>query len=183
MRRAATVRGAATALPSRAVLPPRAALWLGVAGALPFVLGAAAVAAGPDWLRATAFFHLTNYAGLVLAFAGAALWGFAAAGATSAAGGTAGAAGAGAARAAGAAAAGAAWFVAGAAPLAVAWLSLAAVHPLLRVSLLVLGFAAAFAVDLRAAKAGIAPLWYIRLRKPLTAVALVALGIVAVFAA
>ena len=138
---------------------PRAALRLGAAGAVPFALGAVCVAAGPDWLRATAFFHLTNYAALMLACAGAALWGFAAAG---------GAAGV--------------WHLAGAAPLAMAWVSLAAVHPLLRVSLLVAGFAAAFAIDLRAAKAGIAPLWYIRLRKPLTAVALVALGTVAVFA-
>ena len=139
--------------------PPRAALRLGAASAVPFVVGAVCVAAGPDWLRATAFFHLTNYAALALACAGAALWGFAAAG---------GAAGI--------------WHLAGAAPLAAAWVSLAAVHPLLRVSLLVVGFAAAFAVDLRAARAGVAPLWYIRLRKPLTAVALVALGTVAVFA-
>ena len=133
---------------------PRAPLWLGVAGTLPFVLGAAAVALGPDWLRATAYFHLTNYAALLLAFLGAVLWGFSAA-----------------------AAAPGAWYAAGAAPFALAWLSLAAVHPTLRSLLLIAGFAAAFALDARAVRAGIAPRWYLRLRKPLTAAALAGLGI------
>ncbi len=136
---------------------PRAPLQLAVASATPFVLGAAAVALGPDWLQATVYYHLTNYAALTLAFLGAVSWGFAAA--------------AGADRV---------WYAAGAAPFLVAWLSLAAVHPMLRTLFLVAGFAVAFALDLRAAKAGLAPLWYIRLRKPLTAIALVALGVIAV---
>ena len=139
---------------------PRAALWLGAVGTTPLLLGAAAVALGPDWLQATVYFHLTNYAALVLAFLGAVNWGFAASG---------GARGA--------------WYAAAAAPLAIGWVSLAAIYPPLRTSLLVAGFAVAFAVDLRAAKTGLAPPWYLRLRKPLTAAALVSLGVVAVTAA
>ena len=59
----------------------------------------------------------------------------------------------------------------------------ASVHPTLRVLLLAAGFAAAFAIDLRAARAGLAPPWLLRLRKPLTAVTLAALAVVAVAAA
>lgn len=139
---------------------PRAPLRLGAAGAAPLVLGAAAVALGPDWMRATVFYHLTNYAALLLALRGAMLWGLAAA---------AGAPGR--------------WWAAGAAAPAFAWLSLASVHPTLRVLLLAAGFAAAFAIDLRAARAGLAPPWLLRLRKPLTAVTLAALAVVAVAAA
>ena len=56
---------------------PRTPVWLGVAGAAPLVPGAVAIALGPDWLRITVFYHLTNYAALMLACLGAALWGFA----------------------------------------------------------------------------------------------------------
>lgn len=141
---------------------PAEARRLGIALALPLVLGAAAVAFGPGWLRVTVYFHLTNYAALTLAAFGAAVWGFAAA--------TRGARHG-------------AWYAAGAAPLLLAWLSLAAVHPLFRTLLLAAGFALAFAVDARAVKAGIAPPWYLRMRKPFTAAALVALGSLAVTAA
>jgi len=138
---------------------PRVPFWLGVASALPFVVGAPAVALGPDWLQATAYYHLTNYAALNLAFLGAVLWGFAAA---------SGASGR--------------WFAAAAVPLLAGWISLAAIHPVLRALLLIGGFAAAFALDLAAGKGGIAPRWYVSLRKPLTAVTLVSLGVIAVTA-
>ena len=138
---------------------PRAALWLGAASAAPLVLGAAATVIGPDWVRATAFFHATNFAALALAAPGAALWGFAAA---------AGARGS--------------WYAAGAAPVAVAWVALAAIHPQLRTLLLIGGFALAFAIDARAARAGLAPPWYIGLRKPLAAVSIAALGVIFVAA-
>ena len=144
---------------SRGGAAPRAALWLGAASAAPLVLGAAAAVIGPDWVRATAFFHATNFAALALAAPGAALWGFAAA---------AGARGG--------------WYLAGAAPVAIAWVALAAVHPTLRTLLLIGGFAAAFAIDARAARAGLAPPWYMGLRKPLSAVAIGALGVIAIAA-
>ncbi len=110
-------------------------------------------------MRATAYVHVTHFAALALVFPGAALWGFAAA---------AGARGG--------------WYAAGALPLLLAWASLASIHPLLRTLLLVAGFALAFAVDSRAARAGLVPPWYFALRKNLTVVVLIALGVLALAA-
>jgi hypothetical protein len=137
---------------------PAPALALGLAGAAPFVAGALAIVIGPPWLKATAYVHLVNYAAVVLAFTGAVQWGLAiAAGMRGPAGWR--------------------WYAAGAVPALLAWAALALVPPTASLLVLAAGYAVAFAVDLRAVAGGLAPDWYRALRKLLTAVAVVCLGV------
>jgi hypothetical protein len=56
---------------------PRLALWLGLAGLLPFLGTALAAQLGPDSLRPAALAALLGYGAVILSFLGAVHWGFA----------------------------------------------------------------------------------------------------------
>lgn len=141
---------------------PRAAALYGAAGLIPFVACALAVWLAPMPWNAFALDIQLYYGAAILSFLGAAHWGLALAGY-----------GARGDSAAGCTPARLGWSVA---PALVAWLSLIMV-PLVGVTAQIIGFAAVFFGDLRAVKLGLAPAWYPRLRKPLTVVVLIALGV------
>ena len=137
---------------------PPAALWLGGAGALPFI--ALAVAA---WLPATAHgdrlsFALIAYGAVILSFLGGVRWGLAIAGYGAGAGD------------------GASWARLGLSvvPSLIGWLALLIPAP---AGLLILAaaFAAMLAIDRRAGAAGAMPGWYAALRLPLSLVVVAAL--------
>jgi len=131
---------------------PPVALWLGAAGALPFVAAAAAVLLADPW-RGPALLALMTYGAVILSFLGGIRWGLAIAG------GQRGRA--------------LDLFVS-VCPSLVAWGAL-----LLPAGMGIPVLAAAFVVmlglDRAAARRGAAPAWYPRLRTPLTAVVVAAL--------
>ncbi len=141
---------------------PRAAALYGAAGLIPFVVCALAVWVAPIPWNAFALDIQLYYGATILSFLGAAHWGLALAGY-----------GARGDSAAACTPARLGWSVA---PALVAWLSLIMV-PLVGVTTQIVAFAAVFFGDLRAVKLGLAPAWYPRLRRPLTAVVLIALGV------
>jgi hypothetical protein len=129
---------------------PRAAVWLGGFGLLPFIVGAALVV-GSD--IAWAIYALRTYAAAILSFMGGVHWGLAMADCGPASGRRLGGS---------------------VAPALIAWVGLLlAPVPGLLVT------AAAFAVlllgDLLAVRQGWAPAWYPRLRVPLTAAVVICL--------
>jgi len=133
---------------------PTAAAWLGGLGLLPFLAGAAAL-----WLlgapqRETALFVLIAYAAVILSFMGAIHWGLAMAGPH------------------GYRARSMAMSVV---PALVAWaaLSLPAAAALMVMGA---GFIGVFVMDMQAIARGLAPIWYRRLRLPLTVAVLACLG-------
>ena len=142
--------------PSRFLGMPVPALALGFAGAVPFVAGALAMALGSKSVELTAYFYLMSYASLILAFLGAVHWGLALA----------------------ADRVGWAWYGVSVAPALLAWVAYGLIDPVHRVALLALAYVGVFIVDTRAARAGLAPAWYPKLRKPLTVIVLLALAVV-----
>lgn len=141
---------------------PRAAALYGAAGLIPFVVCALAVWVAPMPWNAFALDIQLYYGATILSFLGAAHWGLALAGY-----GTRGDA------SAACTPARLGWSVA---PALVAWISLIMV-PLVGVTAQIAAFAAVFFGDLKAVKLGLAPAWYPRLRKPLTVVVVIALGV------
>lgn len=142
---------------------PLAAAVYGAAGLIPFV--ACAIVA---WLFAHpwnsyAFEFQIRYGAVILSFLGAAHWGLALAGAG---------AGAKADTASACTWTRLGWSVA---PALVAWVSLL-MYPTVALVTQIVGFAAVFFGDLRAVRDGLAPAWYPRLRRPLTAIVVVSLG-------
>lgn len=135
---------------------PIPAVVLGFAGTIPFVVGALAMAFGSNSVELTAYFYLISYASLILAFLGAVHWGLALA----------------------ADRAGWGWYGVGVVPALLGWIAYGLIDPVLRVALLALAYVGVFLVDVRAARAGLAPDWYPKLRKPLTVIVLLALGVV-----
>lgn len=135
---------------------PKPALVLGFGGLIPFVAGAIGVWALPgEWAAYTARAQL-HYAATILSFLGAAQWGFALSGY-------------------GGRTADWPWLTWSVTPALLAWIAtLLAWAPAL--VLLILSFSAAFFVDLRSVKLGYAPVWYPKLRKPLTIIAILSLG-------
>ena len=131
---------------------PVPALVLGLAGAVPFVAAPIAMLVGPDWLKVTAYLRLMEYAALILAFTGAVHWGLAVA-------------------ASARISVGWGWYAASVAPTLVGLVALVLLQPIAKATLFAIAYAAVFMVDLRAAKAGLAPDWYPKLRKPLTVIA------------
>ena len=141
---------------------PRPALIIGAAGAIPFVAGAAAMVVGSPIIALNAYLQLMHYAAVILAFIGAVHWGLAMA-------------------------AGARgetvtwhWYAGSAVPALIGWLALGLVMPAAKAMVLAFGYFAVFMVDLRALDKGWAPDWYKSLRKPLTIVVLLSLGVVIV---
>ena len=137
---------------------PRPALWLGFAGLLPFLAGAAGL-----WLLPSAWsrWFLTNqigYAATILSFLGAVHWGFSLAGfgRTPTAD----------------------WHRLGwgVIPAPIAWIALG-LAPVPALVTLIAGFAAVLYGDERAARSGLAPAWYPSLRRPLTALVVMTLAV------
>ena len=144
-------------MPDRPTLAavPRAALYLGFAGLIPF-LGASLglwVAGYPQKLIALDI--QLAYGAVILSFMGAVHWGLAMAGGE-----------------AGISYSRLGWSVA---PALAGWLALL-LNPVYGLLLLALGFAAVYFGDLRSIAAGNAPPWYKALRKPLTIIVIASLA-------
>jgi len=129
---------------------PRPALYLGAGGLIPFVVMAAALVIAP---RDDVLFALGAYGAVILSFLGGIRWGLAIRGGDS--GHNDAALGR--------------WLAISVSPSLAGWaaLLLPAGAGLL---LLAVAFALMLALDVRAARANLAPAWYPRLRVPLTAV-------------
>lgn len=142
----------------RTVPPP--ALWLGLAGLIPFLAGAVllwvGILAGPTWLAPVALFGQIYYGAVILSFLGAVHWGLALAGHGGSLPG---------------------WrpLGLGVLPALLGWLA-CLLTPLLGLALLMLGFVGVFVYDRAQARSGAAPSWYPVLRKPLTFVVLLCLA-------
>lgn len=136
---------------------PKPAKILGFAGLIPFAAGALAVWFLPDFAYA-AFNAQTIYAAIILSFLGGVQWGFAAAGIGPGAGPSWERLG---------------WSVL---PALFGWAALF-IDEGPRVVALMLAFLAAFMIDRRWAQMGRAPTWYAKLRRDLTAVVVVCLGV------
>jgi hypothetical protein len=140
---------------------PRPALWLGFSGLIPFVATAVAVWLPEPIYVVYAISVQLFYGACILSFLGAVHWGLALAGIGG--GGdphaamTWGRLG---------------WSVV---PALVAWATLV-MDPLVGLVGQALGFAGMFFGDLRAVQHGLAPPWYIALRRPLTAIVIASLG-------
>jgi Protein of unknown function (DUF3429) len=130
---------------------PRAAVWLGFGGLVPFWLAVAAMWANPQ----AASFALSAqlaYGAVILSFLGGVHWGRALAGPGEPVPG---------------------WSVV---PALLGWLAAAWMEPAPALILLIVGFWAAFIVDMRAVAAGRFPGWYLQLRRPLSALVVLALA-------
>jgi len=140
---------------------PRPAAVYGGTGLIPLVVCALAVWLAPSGWDTFALNVQLFYGAVIISFLGAAHWGLALAGV-----GTDGDE-----------QAACSWTRLGwsVAPALVGWVSLIVV-PLVGLVMQILAFAAAYAADVRVVHAGLAPPWYPRLRRPLTAVAVIALG-------
>lgn len=136
---------------------PKPAKILGFAGLIPFVACTAAIWLAPEYYRA-AFNALTIYAAIILSFLGGVQWGFAVAGIGPGAGPSWERLG---------------WSVL---PALFGWSTLF-INDGPRLVTLMLAFLAAFVIDRRWAQMGRAPLWYARLRRDLTAVVVLSLGL------
>jgi len=133
---------------------PRPALWLGFGGVLPFYGCVFALWNGDAEAAATAV--LLNYAAAILAFLGAVHWGRALADPAQKSWNVLG------------------WSVA---PALIGWLAATWMEPAPAFILLIVGFWAAFAVDLRATAEGRFPRWYMALRRALSALVVLALAL------
>lgn len=133
---------------------PRPALWLGFGGVLPFYGCVFALWNGEASAAATAV--LLNYAAVILAFLGAVHWGRALAGPPPQGFSALG------------------WSVV---PALLGWLASTWMEPVPALILLIVGFWAAFVVDMRAAAEGRFPPWYLALRRPLSALVVLALAL------
>ena len=133
---------------------PPAAAWLGVTGALPFIILATFAAADVAGARDFHLFALNAYAALILSFLGGVQWGL-----TIAHGGADGMWGR---------------LLLAVAPSLAGWCTLLTA-PRAGPLLLAAAFVAVLAVDLRAHARGLVPRWYRRLRWPLTVTVVVSL--------
>ncbi|MEM6490627.1 MAG: DUF3429 domain-containing protein [Pseudomonadota bacterium] len=137
---------------------PKPARVLGLAGVIPFAAGALAVWVAPAEYQFAAFTAQTLYAAVILSFLGGVQWGFAAAGLGPGAGPSWERLG---------------WSVL---PSLLGWAALF-LDPTAKVAVLMLGFLAAFMIDRRWTQLGRCPPWYARLRRDLTALVTLSLGV------
>lgn len=143
--------------PFNAPQPPRLAILLGYAGLIPFISGAIGIWITPAAWRADVLTALLHYAAVILAFMGAIHWGLAMARERQD---------------------DAAHRQLGLSvlPALLGWLAISNGLPaLLALGVLFAGFIGLYLADVHAARLELAPRWYPALRKPLTAVVLVAL--------
>ncbi len=136
---------------------PKTALWLGSAGVAPFVVSVLALPAVPPKFHGVVLYALLTYAAVALAFLGAVHWGLAMREGVSGSGRQMGLS---------------------MLPLFAAWGALAA-PPDWAFLILIAGFVSLAVADVLAAKFGLAPSWYPRLRIPLTAVMVASLAVTA----
>ena len=126
---------------------PPAAAWLGGAGLLPFVAGAAGVWVLEEPRHGATVSLLSTYAAVILSFMGAIHWGLAMRGPDRSQARVMGLS---------------------VLPALLAWFALA-LPPVAAMVLMGAGFLGVYALDARAIAVGLAPPWYRRLRIPLTA--------------
>jgi hypothetical protein len=133
---------------------PQPALWLGAGGLVPFYAAIAVLWLVPDQ-AGVALGMLLGYAAVILAFLGAVHWGRALADPAQQD-----------------------WPILGwsITPALLGWFAASWMEPAPALILLIVGFWAAFTVDLRAAAAGRFPFWYVRLRRTLSALVVLALA-------
>ncbi|WP_114395684.1 DUF3429 domain-containing protein [Oleisolibacter albus] len=145
---------------------PAPALWLGLAGLIPFYGCLAAAVLVPGGLAPIAVQAQMGYGAVILSFLGGVHWGLAMTGA-----------GVAAVPATDAAPASMSWTRLGwsVLPSLIGWAALLLPRPGAGLGLLTIGFILMLAGDMRAAAAGTAPRWYLPLRRLLTALVLVAL--------
>ncbi|WP_299616268.1 DUF3429 domain-containing protein [Pelagibius sp.] len=134
---------------------PKPALYLGLAGLIPFLATAFGVWFAGFPAKLDAVNIQLAYGAVILSFLGAVHWGLAMAGGDKAMTYTR-----------------LGWSVV---PALVGWGALL-LHPVLGLLVMILGFAGVFFGDLRSIAAGRAPAWYRTLRKPLTLIVIVTLA-------
>ena len=134
---------------------PKPALYLGLAGLIPFLATAFGVWFADFPAKIDAVNIQLAYAAVILSFMGAVHWGLAMAGGDKAMTYTR-----------------LGWSVV---PALVGWGALL-LHPVLGLLVMIFGFAGVFFGDLRSIAAGWAPAWYRALRKPLTLIVIVTLA-------
>lgn len=134
---------------------PVPARWLGFAGLLPFWLALPTIWEAPQH-SSFALAAQLSYAAVILSFLGAVHWGRALASPDQQD-----------------------WSVLGwsVAPALLGWLAAAWMDPAPALILLIVGHWTAFVVDMRAVAAGRFPRWYLQLRRPLAALAILALAL------
>ncbi len=134
---------------------PVPARWLGFGGLVPFYLALAALWSNPQ-AEGFALAVQLCYAAVILSFLGAVHWGRALASPEQQD-----------------------WHVLGwsVVPALLGWLAAAWMEPVPAFVLLIVGFWAAFVVDMRAVAAGRFPAWYPALRRPLSALVVLALAL------
>jgi hypothetical protein len=128
-------------------------MWLGYAGLLPFVASAVALWAAPPRLHGFVLYSLLTYGAVILSFMGAIHWGLAIR-----EGGVSSPLQLG----------------LSVVPPLVGWVALA-LSPMMSFTVLIVAFAVLYVADARAARLGLAPSWYPRLRLPLTVIVVVSL--------
>lgn len=136
---------------------PRAAIWLGAAGLIPFAAGSVAIWVFPPQALTWVVFALVAYGAVILSFMGAVHWGLVISSSGCEARGEA-----------------TRWLVLGVIPALLAWLALL-ISALEALILLTAAFAGVYALDRMAIAAGLAPAWYGGLRLRLTALVLTCL--------
>jgi len=136
---------------------PQAALLLGYAGVIPFVAGAAAAWLFDGPSRGFALIALIAYGAAILSFLGGIRWGLAIAGRREEPGLLP--------------------LTVAVIPSLVAWIALLAPAPATALMALIVGLVLMAFSDAAAARDGLAPAWYPRLRWPLAALATAALGV------
>ncbi len=132
---------------------PPAAAWLGAAGVLPFIAGTASLWLLPPMQAKFAAYSLVAYGAVILSFMGAIYWGLVMLRGDQSR---------------------RHWYTLGVLPALVAWVALM-LPPAAALPLLAVFFAAVYALDRAAIAAGIAPAWYDRMRRPLSAAVVVLL--------
>jgi len=156
---------------------PRPAVWLGLVGLIPFYAGAIGGWVLPDPLDREAFQLLVYYAGIVLGFLGGVHWGFAAAGfggprpvSSGMVSGTG--------RTDEAPPPTLTWNRLGwsVLPSIIGWLALF-LHGQSALVFLMVAYVGMLFGDLRAMETGVAPAWYLNLRRPLTWLVVAALAL------
>lgn len=133
---------------------PRAALWLGAAGLVPFAAGALLLLAGPETWRGSAEAALIAYGAVILSFMGGCRWGLASAGMGSGPDLPS--------------------LAISVVPALYAWVA-AMLGGWIAMVLLALGLGTLLAADLALTRRGGAPVWWPSLRWPLTLGAVVSL--------
>lgn len=132
---------------------PKAALWLGYAGLIPFVVLASALWLMPELDQSETQSALLSYGAIILSFMGAVHWGLAMSSATRLS---------------------SRQFGVSVIPALIAWFAVFT-PPVINASILIATFTGLWLYDILMAKTGKVPLWYPRLRTPLTLVVVASL--------